>query len=219
MNKEKEIREWIASGRHWHPGLALLNKYSNNSHIKNYFSKCEPTNSNQESLLYELKKLLQNPQPPVIQPAAPVSATDQVPVKINQSEEIEKLDALWKPKFKELAGLRQRLMYYGKDDEGRKKAAFRILDLFDECRNIWRKRDYVIQHGSFPEIPSSTKDLPNDPVKLILKRNNLRTRISKAVKRMCLYEAPKQLERQKDIALWKEEISFIEQRLKELGAI
>lgn len=216
MNTSNEIQQWITAGRHWHAGIALFVKHSNNQNLKNYFTKCEPTNANQDSLLYELKKIEQAFIPDastgnvVTQPAAPSN--------FNSDAEIEKINSEWKPKFKELAGLRQRLMYYGKDEE-RRKAAFRILDLFDECKGLWRKRDYIIKHGSFPEIPEQTKALPDDAAKLILTRNNLRTRISKALKRMCLYEEEKQIARKKDIADWRMQIDFIEQKLKQMGTI
>lgn len=220
-----EIQQWVKAGRHWDPGKSLLERHSGNAAMKRFFRTCNPTNENQDMLLYELKKLIPtiNESTKITQPAASNGTIEgelhsEKPIARSQEvdEEIARLDEKWRVLYKEMAGIKLKLMHYPNDEE-RKVAAFKVLDLFDECRAIWKRRDTIIANGALPKIERSANNVTDDPVKLITNRNNLRTRISKTKSRMQNQDEKVQQEKKLLIAKWQVEIVEIETKLLQLG--
>lgn len=83
-------------------------------------------------------------------------------------ETLKALHDEWFPKFTEKKNLQARLYdiaLAGQQDLDKKKEAgamaHKILDLRDEIRNIYQKRDYYMQHKKLPEEPKLL-DIPED---------------------------------------------------------
>ena len=109
-------------------------------------------------------------------PDAPPQAA-QVPIPI------AKMDAVWKPMYKQLAANRLMLRHQKTDAERYKMAVF-MLHGWDEVYNIWRDMDYYQARGTMPppKAPDEPLELDYDTVdraSLVKRRANLRTYLSR----------------------------------------
>lgn len=83
--------------------------------------------------------------------------------------QVRELHDEWLPLFSEKKNLQSRIYEIAKAGETLpdKKTeagtmAHRILDLRDQCRDIYRRRDHYLQHGSLPQ-PAAPLELPSNP--------------------------------------------------------
>lgn len=155
------LKDWLNSGRPYDSGVALYMQYGDDRQMKELFK--EHRTSFKEKKLVELLKGLINKSTEVKQKEATQTTKLKVentsthgwPAKL--SKELAALKAVWLPLFKERENLCARLYdvaLLGKLDKNKEMEAgqmgHRILDLQDEIKDIYQRRDYYLQHGSFP---------------------------------------------------------------------
>jgi hypothetical protein len=96
----------------------------------------------------------------------------------DMDDELRSLYDEWLPKFIYKKNLQARIYdvaLLGKKDEAEKRKAgemaHKILDLRNECRAIYQKRDYYLEHKKMPE-EKKLCDIPEDPKKWPLELQN-----------------------------------------------
>lgn len=202
-----EVEQWIAGGRHWDAGKELLFRLSGNEAVKRFFRTCNPTNENQDALLYELRKLKEVAKhAPVVESSIDKKAHDKA------FPEIERLEKKWRMMYKDMAALNLKLIHFPTEAE-RRAAAFKILELNDSIREIWSKIKVLKERGALPKIKINTS-LPNDPVELMKMRSNLRSNLSKAKRKLSDDGYAKKDSLLQRVEKWQQELNDIEVKLK-----
>lgn len=159
------IREWLNSSRNYNAGATLYLKHGKDEKLKRIFR--EPASDFKKQKLAEaLRSLLNN------QEHAAAKQEEQKATTIQRERLAEKrwpkerdttLEALhqqWRIKFLEMTSLQSRIYdvaLAGQTDSAKKQEAgqmaHRILDLDDECDDLYRQRDHYIKHNRLPEEP------------------------------------------------------------------
>jgi shikimate kinase len=125
--------------------------------------------SSKEDAIQELEDKLDELKQQLAQPTPELQLADE-----------DNLDEKWKPIYKE-ANYYFSTIHLIPDEEERKLAAFRILDLMDKVQEVWQAKDFLYKHGQVPKFESQGIDQLT--VEQMARRiNTLRTYISKAHK-------------------------------------
>lgn len=220
------VKHWINSQRDYDAGVALYNQYGDDRRMKALFREGK-TQFKEKKLLELMQGLIKN--------GASVKNTLQGKHQAiraqseNRNGWPAKLDgplkALydeWILKFKESSSLEARIYdvaLAGISDPNYERQAgqmaHRILDLRDEIRNIYQKRDHYIQHGVFPGQKMLFKPVVADPLKLAERRLNLRRYLTRLKNELAKPGKPHTRLRQE--TQWKqycEEMRYINEKLK-----
>lgn len=179
-----EVKAWLNSSRNYEQGAALYLKYGKDKALHRAFS--EPSSDFKRRRLADaLLALYRGEQ------------KTEVVVKETKEQVIERtihadrqwpaepdnvlaaLKEQWKPKFAEmmhLCTIVYDIALKGEADPAMKvragEIAHQILDLDDECDEIYAQRDYYMQHGQLRSQEQQNDDLVVDPKKIPLALQN-----------------------------------------------
>lgn len=162
-----EIQNWFQSSRNKEAGAALLIRYSTSEFKKDCVASGNYTS---EWLARELATLSKPVAEPALKHSELALTADDFE---NAPDEIRDLEKKWKGMYKEASFLHSRLAIV---PEGRKDAAFRILELFKQIEPIWQMLNQYKASGKLPEVVQPKKTSIADSMKRV---NNLKTYISK----------------------------------------
>jgi len=174
------IKAWLAGPRRYEDGANLYIQYGRDEKLKRIFRE-PPSDFKRKKLEAELRSLLQ------VTTVTRIKEEQQKTVAIKREASfperkwpkerdttLEVLHAKWKPLFAEMMSLMSRIYdvaLAGKTDAAKKQEAgamaHRILDLDDECDDIYRQRDFYLQHKKLPE-EQKPMELVVDPIKIPL---------------------------------------------------
>lgn len=178
-----QVKAWLTGPRKYDEGANLYLQYGRDEALKRIFR--EPVSDYKKKKLEEaLRSLLQKTTEVKVKVEVQKSvAVEGVAVADRKwpKEKDSTLNALheqWKPKFAEMMNLMSRIYdvaLAGKTDSAQKqeagRMAHRILDLDDECDDIYRQRDFYLLHKKLPEEPRPM-ELVVDPIKIPLELAN-----------------------------------------------
>jgi len=179
----EEIKTWLNTGRNYTIGVKLYDQYGKDKKLKAVFNE-EVSEFKKKALFEALKKLLSGKH----QMDDKVEKTKGEAIEhisLSQSkwpaqkdEVLGALQAKWRPLFSEMMNLCSRIYdvaKLGEIDSGQKDAAgrmaHRILDLDDQCDEIYDQRDYYLEHKCLPES-EKLMSLVVDPKKIPLALQN-----------------------------------------------
>lgn len=166
-----DIKAWL-DDRDYEQGVNLYLKHGQDPVLKKLFTAEMETAYKRQRLERALRDILSGNQ--VIKPAENPLATISIkawPVEAAKDDVLRALRADWLRKFKEMQDLRSQLMLMA-NDQIRGEAAHRILQLDDECDEIYQKRDYYIEHGKLPE--EKHEEYIVDPIQAAARMETLR---------------------------------------------
>jgi hypothetical protein len=179
-----EITQWLNSAGDYDAGVRIFLKYSDDPVLTALFTLEEETDFKRKRLVQALKALLNPatarsatvPRDPVIKAAMPKSVPGTMahsgwPNPITDPV-MRALWDQWRPKYAELMSLQQRLYevaLQGEKGDSNKKLeacqmAHRIMDLDDECDEIYAERDHYLQRGHLPGNSQPVEPV-GDPVR------------------------------------------------------
>lgn len=178
-----QIRSWFKGPKRYDDGAAIYLKLGRDEKLKKVFR--EPESPFKKKMLEDTLKamLYKRVVQEIKQEEQKAVAIESVgwPEKKWPEERDNTLQALyerWKPKFAEMMSLCSRLYEValaGKTDQAKEREAgvmvHRILDLDEECDEIYRQREYYLQHQKLPEA-EKPMELVVDPLKIPLAYNN-----------------------------------------------
>ena len=158
----EEIRQWLKSPPDYDAGTALYMKYGKDKLLRRVFNEPE-SDFKKKKLVESLRELLIPPSKKILEPRTEIETlikeprTDYGwPEKRDPTEEA--LWLRWKPLFAEMMNLSSRIydvaLAGGMDTAMKMEAgrmAHRILDLDDQCEDIYGQRDFYIKHKRLPE--------------------------------------------------------------------
>lgn len=164
-----EIQQWIDDGKPFEFGQSLYEKYGDSIVLKNLFKKDSPFS--RKKMESELLRLLGQHREAVAHRLPVLSYT------------IEDLPPNLQVEFKSKAKLFGQLtqlhndLYHTRISAKRKLIREKMMKLLDAMDSIWRKCDDYIA------VKTSAVESTVSPTLLIIERNNLRVKISRAKKK------------------------------------
>ena len=156
-----EIKDWLQT-QDYVEGIRLYLEHGQDATLKRLLTSEKKTEYKQQRLEKGLRDVLAGNQisKPKEQPAP---SQKSWPLDAAKDDVLKALRSEWLRKFKEMQDLRSQLMLLPNDDQ-RGEAAHRILNLDDECDEIYGKRDYYLQFGRLPDR-SDDQEYIKDPIK------------------------------------------------------
>lgn len=209
------LRRWLNGDRSYQVGVKLYLIYGDNQLLKNLFTQEHETAYKKQRLLDALQNLLRNktileePGKEIMQ-ANPLAVKEKVwPLEPINDPVIKALKEQWKPLYAEMMNLCHRLFDIQSDPE-RGQSAHRILDLDDQCDEIYAKRDHYLIHQSLPT--SSTPDVITDFIKWPQKLANAQRYVREY--RIKCKNAPKNERYAAKLQEYDEEVRYYKKLLK-----
>jgi len=173
------IRDWLNSSRDYNMGAALYKVYGDDDDLKDVFAQ-GPSEYRKQRLLDAMKKLKDNaPEHIPIAPAPKKTARQEVlpENKVQPNEDPYREE--WMPLYQRMNFLRHQL-HEVKTVQERGMMAHEILDLEQDCKRWWYKRDYYLKYGmNLPEEEKKSEEI-TDRNELFRNLTNYRTYLSKA---------------------------------------
>jgi hypothetical protein len=148
----QEITTWLTH-KDYLEGVRLYLQHGQDPVLKKLFTSEQRTDYKEQRLEKALREVLRGSE--VIKPEErpQLSITMKSwPIEAAKDDVLKALRADWLRKFKELQDLRSQLMLLPNDDQ-RGETAHQILNLDDECDQIYATRDYYLQNGTLPAMP------------------------------------------------------------------
>lgn len=177
------IRSWLKGPKHYNDGAALYLKHGTDIKLKRVFREAESPFKKQlleDTLRKMLQKQVVVEEKQAEQKVVAIASVGW-PEKKWPDERDNILQALWeqwKPLFAEMMYLCNTIYDVakaGETDAAKKieagKMAHRILDIDEECDEIYRKRDHYLQHQALPQ-EEKAMELVVDPLKIPLALQN-----------------------------------------------
>lgn len=177
-----DVKNWLNGTQNYDAGVKLYLQYGHDKLLRLLFTKEAETAFKRSRLVQALKDLYQNFQHPTSPKAAiqrqlqkqnpaenfkywpPAPITDPVVMALYES---------WRPLYAEMMSLQARIHEVAiQGDKNPTKAleacqmTHRILDLDDQCDDIYAKRDYYYQSGQLPSLVVTT-EVVGDPVRWV----------------------------------------------------
>ena len=192
------VHEWLGSERDYEAGRQLYAALGDNARIQRMLAS-GPNHYNREVLAWELLKLARagvgaaeasvHETPICVQISQTCTLGVHVATKQDTSSNPEKgtellaeLKAGQRLLYDERAGVHAQLEG-AKDEEERRMMAERVMRLSRQLNTNWETYHYVAAHGELPPPPAAVPGLDQlSPDKLVKKRNNLRSQVSKLKK-------------------------------------
>lgn len=159
------VRAWLAGAQNFIVGRALYKQIGTDDNVKQQLLKGE--NAGTIALLRNaMQALLEQPAQKAIigdSRASEMPASDDTVLKALREE--------WLPLYARMNYLRAAIDKYGESNlpevvAAREPVAFEILQLEDQCEQIWSKRSHYLEHGSLPELKQEEFTIPEDPREL-----------------------------------------------------
>jgi hypothetical protein len=173
------IKKWLSGNRNYIVGAVLYKKFGSDEKLKKLFES-RPDAYSQKRLVEELTKMADNKRPPVAPLITDHSSRSEMP----QSKDpvLKALRNEWLVPYKRMCYLQAELDRVTTDDSfplydvndknspeaiaKRKPIAFEILELEQQCMQIWARRSHYEKNGSLPEVKEQEEAVPTDPVEL-----------------------------------------------------
>lgn len=173
------IDRWIKGKRNFIVGRVLYDVYGQDKSIKALLRKGNSAFAAQR-LLQALEEVNKQPAKAIVHEVA--EATLFMPMPNGTDEVLISLEAEWKPLYARMNLLRHKLDEY---DESNSKEAIEacepickeILVIEQQVMQVWKKRNYYVQHGQLPFVQDVNDDVPTDPLELANYINNLKKSI------------------------------------------
>lgn len=176
----QDVANWLKK-EVYDEGVKLYLKYGKDSALKNMFKEGQ-SEFKRKRLRNALEEILNNYENPTTKAAIITRQVEREPILASfgwpnpiTDEVIQQLHNLWQPKYHELMNLQARVYEVAllsqqgipnKDFEAC-QMAHRILDLDDECEEIYAQRDHYILHGKLPETIKIQPEVVGDPVRWV----------------------------------------------------
>jgi hypothetical protein len=157
-----DITNWLQS-KDYIEGIRLYLEHGQDPVLKNLFTAEKQTPYKTERLEKALREVLQGVERIKPEERPTISITMKSwPIEAAKDDVLKALRAEWLRLFKEMQDLRSQLMLLP-TDEVRGETAHRILELDDQCEEIYNKRDYYLENGTLPQVKK--EEYIVDPVK------------------------------------------------------
>lgn len=230
----QEIQNWLTSPeRDYDQGVALMHKYHRNKILLKIFNRPK-SKYNIDKLQHELNKMVHTTEqarapyqanwengPSFLKKKTEVITID--PDVLQESKfaldeatlaELEKIETEWKALFKEAKNLHLEKLNDETPEKDRAAACIRITEIREELlpKHYWPLVKYIKENGRLPEGYGKEEKKDDfdfgttDPVLLMKKVQNIRSRISKDK------DNPAKV---KQVELWHQQITWIENFLKQ----
>jgi hypothetical protein len=171
------IKKWLSGSQNYHVGVVLYKKFGTDDKLKSLFDN-KPDKYLIERLQEELSSLLAKPAV-ILQSPVKKGYADEMP--LSPDPVLKAFHAEWTPLYQRMNYLRHELdKYQGNSQEaiaGRGKIAFEVLELEQQCMEIWSRRDHYLQTGNLPSAKTKNKPLPKDPIDIGKKIESLKKNI------------------------------------------
>lgn len=160
------VQTWLSGQRNFYVGKSIYKTLGKNQRLKDLLEKGK-TPTAEELLLKAMQDLV---TAPVTIPSTPLitKTTDEMPAGTDPVQ--QSIRAEWMAPYQQMNYKRHELDRYDTDSiehiKARKKLAFEILELEQQCMKLWEKRDYYLKHGKLPDIAEKVIEVPTDPVEL-----------------------------------------------------
>jgi hypothetical protein len=180
------IDRWLAGRRNFIVGRVLYDVYGNDAGIKALLSKGN-TAFSYSRLVQALESVRVKPVKAVVHEVA--EATLFMPMPQGTDEVLQGLEREWKPIYMRMNLLRHKLDEYNdrNDEEARTACGAlckEILQLEKDVMQVWKRRNYYVEHGALPWVNDVDDDMPDDAVKLALYIENIKKNIRRNRQRM-----------------------------------
>lgn len=180
------IKAWLNGPRKYEDGADLYLQYGRDENLKRIFR--EPASDYKKKKLGESLRDLLHKSTSVKAKVEVEKKAAVESVALNDRRWPKERDATlsalhekWKPMFAEMMNLMSRIYdvaLEGKTDVAKKKEAgamaHRILDLDDECEDIYTLRDHYLKHGRMPNVEETPLEVVVDPKKWPVALENCR---------------------------------------------
>lgn len=173
-----DVRKWLNSSRNYVDGVKLLLAYSTDTKLKRLFTIEGETEFKRKKLLEILQQCLK-PQPgakvsvpaPAVTPKQMFENPSKWPAQMD--EVLKALHEQWKGVYSERNHLCMKLPDWARtgNEAETGRIAHRILDLDDQCDEIYEQRDHYLQHGKLRD-DHKPKKVVIDPVKMAVALKN-----------------------------------------------
>jgi len=180
-----EILFWMQADQDYLAGLALFERYTQNTKIGRMLRIGGATVKNRLTLSYELSKIAKHLAAfenvsALEKPSVKQEALQPVQLLPSEVTTIARLRSEQKMCYKMLDNLHAVLPY--REIQERKEIAFRILDIDDQLKEITERIAHFETHGVIP--PAPVNDEPKKisemgEAELIIRQNNVRTYIAR----------------------------------------
>lgn len=207
------IKEWLHGARNYVMGVALFKAHSSNTVLYEMFAQgFSPYRA--ERLLQEMEALSSLKVTVALPSVSPtpiaLAIREEVLPENIPTHETDPYREKWLPIYAEMNFLRHNLLN-AKNDQERGELAHKILDMEQQCMNIWHQRDYFLKYKEhLPEINENY--IITDRNELHRKLMNIRTYITKATKK--LSDNPEDVKAMSRVVRYREEASRIEKQLE-----
>lgn len=174
------IKQWLNDGQPYYVGVALLATYGSNKGLVEMFDQ-----GPSPYRITQLEKHLRAIDAPLIitpEDAPIIITVEKKELPETQVHAADPFKDIWQPKYAEMQSLCHRLEDIATAEE-RGVAAFRILELEQECIRLWAKRDYFFATGLKVDAEDEQAISVTDKYALMQRLHNLRTYISRTKKK------------------------------------
>lgn len=160
------LNKWLAGKKNYHVGTVLYDHFGTDKKLKQLFAG-NPDVYRIKRLEQAITDLMKLPTSVLVN-RKPNEQTDVMPA--TSDPVLEALRNEWSPLYQRMQYLRHELdRFEGNSTEviaQRKPIAYEILELEQQCMNIWTRRDHYMQHGNLPEVKNNVHVIPTDPAAL-----------------------------------------------------
>lgn len=180
---KQDITNWLNGPREYYAGAALYLAHGRDRMLKRVFSE-PPSDFKRKKLVEALRGLIstQAKVETVVEETKTTVITTEQRADRQWPEQLDEtllaLKLQWKPLFAEMMNLSARIYDMakaGETDAAMKaeagKMAHRILDLDDQCDDLYEKRDFYLKNGKLP-AHAAPLELAVDPMKIFMSLQN-----------------------------------------------
>lgn len=171
------IENWLKGSRNYYVGIALYKSLPGaNQQLIQLLSKGKTPFAEAE-LVKAFKAMLSKPV--VKKQPQPDPELDKMPPSADAV--MESIRNEWMPLYMRMNTLRHMLWTIeGNTPEKiaqRQPIAFEVLELEQQCIQLWAKRNHYLQHGRLPEAKEVKVQIPKDPIELATLIENIKRNI------------------------------------------
>lgn len=173
------IDRWLQGKQNFIVGRVLYDVYGYDKSIKELLRKGK-TAFAQQRLHQALTEINTKPVKAIVHEAPEV--TMFMPMPAGTDEVLVSLEAEWKPLYARMNLLRHKLDEYDERNDADAIAACEpmckeILELEQQVMQVWKKRNYYVEHGALPFAQPVNDEIPTEPLELAKFINNCKKNI------------------------------------------